>query len=149
MRKALIAGLCAAMAAASMAQAPAVAMPLTNGAPLSVINDNPMIEQVQVRRRAPVRRYARRGGGINPGAALGVAAAIGVVGAAIIANQQRDDRRERLRAQQQQYYYGGQPAYYGQQQQYYQPQQRCYYDTQPTYDGYGNFCGNQQVQVCR
>lgn len=113
------------------------AAPVSLGASLAnAVNSNPMIEQVQVRRRLPLRRRSR--GGISPGAAFGAAAAIGLVGAAIIANEQRQNREERQRAQRQQYYYGG-----------YGAQPACYLDTQPVYDGYGNFRGNQQVQVCR
>ena len=113
--------------------APASALPLATGATSSAQINNPMLEQIQVR-RGVVRRgvpyrggraYGRRGGGIGPGGAAILGLGVLGVAAAVAASQQRERPA---------YYYGAQPS--------------CYPDDQPVYDRYGNYRGNRQVQVC-
>jgi hypothetical protein len=114
-----------AAGAAFLAPAPASALPIGAGA-ASVDTSNPLVTEVQVRRRGvrgPVvhRHYGyrhgyRRGGGWGRGAAVGVgaAAALGILGAAAAANAA--------------------PV--------------CYYQRQPLYDSWGRYLGTRNVRVC-
>jgi hypothetical protein len=127
--------------------APASALSLAPGAASPFAANDSLVETIVLRRRAPVRRTVRRGGGFNPGAAAVIGLGVAGVAAAIIANERRDrdrDRRQQFYQQQQQPYgYGyAQPGYY-------QQQPACGYQEQPVYDRFGNYRGTRQVQACQ
>jgi len=122
----------ASLAVAAFATSPASALPLAAGLGASTSGTASMIDQVQYRRgyggpRRGYYGYRRRG--ISPGAAVGAAVGLGILGAAAAAAAQPN------------YYpapvYGA--PYYG----------GCYWERRPVFDAWGNPRGTHPFQVCR
>ena len=145
--KGVVAGAGVAFFAAGLALAPAPAAAFPAGAGLGLAADlkggaQPLVEQVQYRRRAAFRhapprhhhpRHARRG---NRGAALAVGAALGFIGGAALASSARARPAPA---------YSYDPYYH----QAYQPAPWCEWRRQDLYDRWGNYVGARNVKVCR
>lgn len=115
-----------ATGAAFLAPAPASAMQIGAAAGAISGQQNPMVEEIQTRRRGvrsnrrgrgPVAHRGRHRGGVGRGVAAGVGAAavLGILGAAAAANAAPRD---------------------------------CYIQRQRVFDRWGNFAGYRDVQVC-